>query len=443
MTIKQLHTPSQPNPNGSVNVVEFDGAAGSWLNEILNVEEGSAFSFPLKDSTTRIVRLRHIPFCSSGFCSWGGTMASRAVCNCTHYPPNRCDWSGEKLLLKLSYPSVTPASEKSLMDHCREQAEGEHVRVLDNLPDIYWKYDIPLSETDTPCFDLKEEFEDDHRTIRLLRGSIQEEIEPFSSLNTASECAQVFYDIVQCHHWVHTYPQILHQDISLGNIMVRAKDGKKYGVLNDWDLAFWLHERDGISTSRFRTGTRLFMPHKQHLRRWRGPYRYRHDLESLFYVILLLTTLFSSPSKRAYNSLDDDEDSGEEDGDEEMMGYERWFTQGDSFLHDKKFKIILVVSWRPHLTHFFCDFSLWLKRFHRCLYDGFTAYSLHIVRQRDPLQQVPPFDNNTLDGHFSYMNFVLIMHRFCEEELETRNSEWQGILQEHRKVEDNEGNNEK
>lgn len=198
MSIKQLHTPSQPNPNGSVNAVEFDRVAGSLLNEILNVEEGSDFPFPLKDSTTRTVRLRHIPFCSSGFCSWGGTMASRAVCNCAHCSPNRCDWSGEKLLLKLSYPSVTPASKKSLMDHCREQAEGEHVRVLDNLPDIYWKYDIPLSETDTPRFDLKEEFEDDHRTIRLLRGSIQEEIEPFSSLNTASECAQVFYDIVQC-----------------------------------------------------------------------------------------------------------------------------------------------------------------------------------------------------------------------------------------------------
>ncbi|KAJ3900988.1 hypothetical protein F5879DRAFT_924981 [Lentinula edodes] len=376
MTIKQLHTPSQPNPNGSVNVVEFDGAAGSWLNEILNVEEGSDFSFPLKDMDL-----------AAGEVPW---------------PSGR----GEKLLLKLSYPSVTPASEKSLMDHCREQTEGEHVWILDNLPDICWTYDIPLNETDTPRFDLKEEFEDDHQTIHLLRGSIQEEIEPFSSLNTASECAQVFYDIIQCHHWVHTYPQILHQDISLGNIMVRAKDGKKYGVLNDWDLAFWLHEREGISGSRFRTGTRLFMPHKQHLRRWRGPYRYRHDLESLFYVILLLTTLFSSPSKRAYNSLDNDEDSDEEDGDEEMIGYERWFTQGDSFLHDKKFKIILVVSWRPHLTHFFCDFFLWLKRFHRCLYDGFTAYSLHI-------------------------------------ELETRNSEWQGILQEHRKVEDNEGNNEK
>ncbi|KAJ3814092.1 hypothetical protein F5876DRAFT_17635, partial [Lentinula aff. lateritia] len=90
------------------------------------------------------------------------------------------------------------------------------------------------------------------------------------------------------HHWVYTYPQILHRDINHGNIMVRVKDRKKYGVLNDWDLAMWLDKRDGITTLQFRTGTRAYMAHEQHSRDWKGPHRYRHDMESLFYVILLL-----------------------------------------------------------------------------------------------------------------------------------------------------------
>ncbi|KAJ3924650.1 MAG: hypothetical protein NXY57DRAFT_969372 [Lentinula lateritia] len=445
---------------------EFEGAKGPPLNEIFQIKEikeGCKFTFPYKNGTTRTVQLQRILFRSHGIVC-RGTIVVRVLCACTHCAPSHCDWSGKELVLKLSFPSVTRVSEKAFMDRCKEQARGEHAWILNHLPYIYWTFDLPFDQR-SPQANFKEKFRDKYE-MRLLRGSIQEELQPLSSLETALECAQVFYDIVQCHHWVYTYPQILHRDISDGNIMVRVKDGKKYGVLNDWDLAIWLDNRDGISTSQFRTGTRPYMAHEQHSSRWKGPHRYRHDLESLFYVILLLATLFSSPSERAYKSLDkedeedeegdeDDEDVDNEDEDEDeeenekdddnkdedeaenekddkpsetSYRYETWFTQGDDFLHDKKALIIFVASWQPTPTHFFSAFHGWLKGLHDTMNDGFLASAAYDNRPNDQLRQISHFDDDTLNSHFSYDVLVSIMHQFSEAKLETHGREWQTKL---------------
>ena len=74
------------------------------------------------------------------------------------------------------------------------------------------------------------------------------------------------------HHWVYTYPKILHRDISDGNIMFREEEGKIYGVLNDWDLALLDPETEKSPTSQFRTGTKPFLAHEQHDFDWTGPH---------------------------------------------------------------------------------------------------------------------------------------------------------------------------
>ncbi|KAJ3850796.1 kinase-like domain-containing protein [Lentinula lateritia] len=405
---------------------EFEEAKGppsNVISEIEEIEEGSKFTFPYEDGT-RTVRLQRILFRSHGIIG-RGTIVVRVVCACPHCVPNQCDWSGKKLVLKLGFPSMTRVSEQAFMDRCKEQAKGDHVWVLNHLPDIYCAFDIPCGER-SPQANLKKKFEDKYE-MRILRGSIQEELEPLSSLKTASECAQVFYDIVQCHHWVHTYPQILHRDISEGNIMVRVKDGKKCGVLNDWDLAIWVDQRD-ISTSQFRTGTRPYMAHEQHSRDWKGPHRYRHDMESLFYVILLLATLFSNPSEKDDNPA------------KTRYCYETWLTDSDNSLYANKTVLIFVAAWRPDLTHFFRDFFHWLKSLHDSLHNGFLTLDAHINRQIDtPRQtprQIPPFDHDTLNSHFSYDCLVWIMHQFSEEKLETHGLEWQSKLRGFQKNED-------
>ncbi|KAJ3869059.1 hypothetical protein EV359DRAFT_77130 [Lentinula novae-zelandiae] len=393
---------------------EAKGPSSNVISEIEKIEEGCKFTFPYKDGT-RTVRLQRILFRSHGIID-RGTIVARVVCAYTHCVPNHCDWSGKKFVPKLSFPSVTRVSQKAFMDRCKEQAKGEHVGIPNHFPDLYWSFDIPFDER-SPQTNFKERFRDEYE-MRVLQGSIQEELRPLLSLETALECAQVFYDIVQCHHWVYTYPQILHRDINHGNIMVRVKDGKKYGVLNDWELAMWLDERDGISTSQFRTGTRPYMAHEQHSPDWEGPHQYRHDMESLFYVILLLATLFSDPSEK------DHEHS------KKRQPYTQWFTQDDDFLHLKKISIVFVISWRPNLTRFFHGFLQWLGRLQQCLYDGFTAYTGFVKRQTDNPHQALHFNDDTLGGHFSYDRLVWIMHQFSEETLETHSCEWQKKLRE-------------
>ncbi|KAJ4500872.1 kinase-like domain-containing protein [Lentinula lateritia] len=424
--IPELEAPFMKDPASlkyGQKLPEFEKAKGPPSNaifEIKEIEEGSKFTFPYKDGT-RTVQLQRILFRSHGIIG-RGTIVVRVVCACTHCVPNQCDWSGKKLVLKLSFPSVSRVPEQAFMDRCKEKAKGEHAWVLNHLPDIYCSFDIPCGER-SPQANFKKKFEDKYE-MRFLRGSIQDELQPLSTLETALECAQVFYDIVQCHHWVHTYPRILHRDISDGNIMVRVKDGKKYGVLNDWDLAMWLDEREGISTSQFRTGTRPYMAHEQHSPDWEGPHRYRHDMESLFYVILLLATLFSNPCEK------DHEHS------KKRQPYTKWFTQGDEFLYDKKALIIFDFLWQPIPNQFFSAFHQWLKSLQRCLYVGFTAYKYFVELQSDTPNQVLSFNDDTLDDHFSYDKFVLIMHRFSEEDLATHGSEWQGKLRGLQKDED-------
>ncbi|KAJ4469282.1 hypothetical protein J3R30DRAFT_3345614 [Lentinula aciculospora] len=289
------------------------------------------------------------------------------------------------------------------MDRCKALAQGDHAWVLNHLPHTYWTFDVYF-QAYIPQAIFKERFQNDSE-MRLMRGSVQEELEPLSSLETAKDCAQVFYDVVQCHHWAWKYPKILHRDISQGNIMVREKDGKKYGVLNDWDLSSWINEQRDGPTSKFRTGTKPYMAHEQHSYGWQGPHRFRHDLESLFYVILLLACLYPSTSAKYTAPMSFAQD----------FGYEEWHMQNDSFL------------WTPPVLPFFLGFTVWLINLQRALGYGFFALREHWDFLRLD-KQFKSFDQDTLDNYLSYETVVSIMHRFREEELKTRGSEWQEIL---------------
>ncbi|PBK80663.1 hypothetical protein ARMGADRAFT_879663, partial [Armillaria gallica] len=83
---------------------------------------------------------------------------------------------------------------------------------------------------------------------------------------------------------------ILHRDISTSNIMWRRTvSGHLRGVLNDFDLSFF---RDDTSPASVKcTGTLPYMAYELFDDDENGnppKHLYRHDLESLFYVILLL-----------------------------------------------------------------------------------------------------------------------------------------------------------
>jgi serine/threonine protein kinase len=77
---------------------------------------------------------------------------------------------------------------------------------------------------------------------------------------------------------------ILHRDISCDNLMAeRTSDGSWHGILNDFDLAIRNNAPDHYSLER--TGTLPFMAFDL-LRNSAQPHLFRHDAESLFYVLV-------------------------------------------------------------------------------------------------------------------------------------------------------------
>ncbi|KAJ4480090.1 hypothetical protein J3R30DRAFT_3288834 [Lentinula aciculospora] len=394
------------------DIPQYSAADGSPLNEIFDRPIGSqsCFTFPYKDGITRTVNLKHVLFHSNGI---RGTIVVRVECACLHCG-TQCDWKGKKLILKLSFPGKTRVSEQTFMERCRELAHGEHSWVLDHLPHIYWSFDVPFHDR-TPQANLEKKLEGDYE-MRIMRGSIQEELYPISTLTTAKGCAQVFYDVVQCHHWAWKYPRILHRDISHGNIMVREKDGRKYGVLNDWDLAVFLNSQGDEPTSKFQTGTKPYMAHQQHSYEWGGPHRCCHDLESVFYVTLLLACLYASPNVEDLNPTRTDHQ------------YEEWLQQDDLFLYMAKYTVVIDRAWQSSVTTFFKGFERWLNDLQFALCSGLLDLALHNRTAREQ-REVPAFDHDSLGGHFTYKKVVLIMHIYDKEELETRGQEWQEILQ--------------
>ncbi|KAJ3935280.1 MAG: hypothetical protein NXY57DRAFT_519291 [Lentinula lateritia] len=383
--------------------------------------QGSFYTFPYGKKETRTVKVGRVLLRSNGIFGQGPlVMLVKCVCEGS----GRCVWCGKKLVLKLSWPSKTRASEKTFMYDFKEKATGEHAWVLNHLPEIYYSFDIDFS-AESPQAQLKEIFGEEYK-MRVVRGIIMEKLNPLSSLETEREYAQVFYDIVQCHHWAWKYPQILHRDISEGNIMVREKNGQKYGVLNDWDLASWLNTENEVSTSKFRMGTRPYMAHEQHSSDWQGPHQFRHDLESVFYIILLLVSLYSSPTEKVrFPSTGDHR-------------YEKWHEQGDCFLKGRKLMVVHAGNWQPFSQPFFSGFNSWLIALQRSLLYGYIGLNMHITMEIDAQQarenneepmEVHYFDDDTLGGHFSYEKVVSVMHQFKKEELNTRGREWQKILQ--------------
>ena len=153
------------------------------------------------------------------------------------------------------------------------------------------------------------EFKYERRTLRII---IQEKLYSLKSLKNVRDIGQVFLDIAcstcvcfsprfpcayagSVHRWLLDEPGILHRDLSLNNIMCRivkelGTEDKEhvYGVLTDYDLSSWAAslKNDYSKTSQQRTGTPPYMA-QELLKGTSDIHLYRHDIESLFYIMLL------------------------------------------------------------------------------------------------------------------------------------------------------------
>ncbi|KAI1150874.1 FunK1 protein kinase [Nemania diffusa] len=103
------------------------------------------------------------------------------------------------------------------------------------------------------------------------------------TFQSLSELLLVFRDTIKCHRSLYYDAEILHQDISPGNMIILdgQEEGKPQGLLIDLDSAIKLAE--GLEIDHDIIGTRPFMA----IGVLKSEYHtYRHDLESFLYIFL-------------------------------------------------------------------------------------------------------------------------------------------------------------
>ena len=223
------------------------------------------------------------------------------------------------------------------------------------------------------------------------------------------------------HRWLHDRVGILHRDLSLNNIMCRIiKEKNKagvreikevYGVLTDYDLSSWTASLtlDYTKTSQQRTGTPPFMAHGL-LDGTDTLHLYRHDVESLFYIILILATHYEIEAPKKGNAGGVRTRQGLK-----VLPYQAWFDQPSyETLAESKQAFISNLKYL-NLSPTFENFRGWLEDLHLSFQTGFISKQIHcrdllsLQRRRGGTSEsrvIPTFDNETLAGHIQYSALV-------------------------------------
>ena len=171
--------------------------------------------------------------------------------------------------------------------------------------------------------------------------------------------------------------------------MYRKKDGKIFGVLNDYNLAIF--KSNTTPSSKTRTGTKPFMAIDL-LGQNPDVHRYRHDLESMYYVIVFVTTRYHDSKEIADPPL------------------QEWVDLGENYL--KSTKVMFITETPPPATPSYVTFDVWTERMRDPLIQGRISHTRHLgeVRRMERVGNTPPvFDVETLNGHFSFETFRAIL----------------------------------
>ncbi|KIM86809.1 hypothetical protein PILCRDRAFT_86440 [Piloderma croceum F 1598] len=184
--------------------------------------------------------------------------------------------------------------------------------------------------------------------------------------------------------------KIMHCDISINNLMLHKEDNRVYGVLNDFDLTINVDSKS--LSSQQRTSTKPFMALDLH-----GPnplvHMCHHDLKSLFYVLIWITSRFHD---------------GEEVADPLLQP---WEIQSDPSLLRTKSHFI-AVSELPLQTKEFRPHAECLNALQTMFSDGFVARRKIVNACSAELthSQSFDFDDKTLGGFVTFDKFQEIIN---------------------------------
>jgi hypothetical protein len=190
----------------------------------------------------------------------------------------------------------------------------------------------------------------------------------------------------------------------MGNVMWHHVDGKVHGVLNDYDLASFEEDKDKGPSSNHRTGTKPYMAFDLLDEYWKGGHFYRHDLESLFYIILCIACRYRYPGVPA----------------QDPRKYEEWFTGSERQVYLEKTSFILNPTFSSFpVQPYFENFLPWLKNIYGMLVAGHRHRpSLLLHELGEEINE--DFNWSTLNGKFSYRRLNQVMATFNGTSLEPR-----------------------
>ncbi|KAF5359985.1 hypothetical protein D9758_007650 [Tetrapyrgos nigripes] len=339
----------------------------------------------------------------------------------------RVKWNDKDAIMKLSFCGAERTPEEELVKSARAKATEEgHDWALNHLPNILYSAEYNLAGLAEDRLATYFEQQRIPYERRVLRITVQDVLTPITdAVLEPKDYAQIFFDVLQIHRWLVDHAKILHRDISMTNIMFREKDGKIYGVLNDFDLSSRLPPESKAS-SRQRTGTKPYMSHELLNPSWVHGHRYRHDLESLFYVILIFCSDYGA--------------KGEEDKLVKVMEphFQKWFT--GSFEDVRTGKISWLLDDKPliQVTEFFRAFGLFyldklrnlVNKGHRAKNDYTSAWGEYKNSEKEhkeygyPFTQVftETFEWETLNDTVTYEKFRDVMKSFP---VRTSSGKWQ------------------
>ncbi|EGN97778.1 hypothetical protein SERLA73DRAFT_137897 [Serpula lacrymans var. lacrymans S7.3] len=211
--------------------------------------------------------------------------------------------------------------------------------------------------------------------------------------------ATIFYDIFKAIRWLFEKAGTLHRDISYSNVMYRSRNGTICGVLNDFDLAST--KTQSKPTSKQRTGTKPYMTidllygdDPEHL--------YRHDLESLLYVMIRHAGRFDDQGHVVENPL-----------------FQEWDEEGTRQLYKTKHTFITSTpKWDEYLTgRYLAAFGPCFFHLHLMFRKGFgsrdDAQATHTFHSTPCA--CAPFDELTLGDNVTFDKYDDILSKLVSQ----------------------------
>ncbi|KAK0218288.1 hypothetical protein EDD85DRAFT_867011 [Armillaria nabsnona] len=388
--------------------------------------EGRELTLKKADGTPVVLTLGKIIFRQPGIIGRDTCVVEATAEDCE-------EWKGMETVVKISWQAKSRPSEKDFMNDVKNAVDKDgasHHWVADHLPNILLSQDFGMAG-DSPQARLKEyfdsaryadgdSFEYEKRVCRIM---VQEKLYPITSLREPRHYAQGIFDILQVHRWVYDHARIIHRDISMTNLMWRRRNDVICGVLNDFDLSSY-RDRKSASALR-RTGTGPYYACDL-LKKDPPVHIYRHDLESIFNVLVLLCCRYEIQETPAPEGKDQLVHVP-------IVPFESWYNMSYSQLYKEKYNFFINPPKNSDtilpVSVTFSDFESWLNVCYAMISRGFFAENTYerdngllsrFLSSRAPgsVPVVPEkFDDATLGGFVDYAGFFTAMHNFAGQDL--------------------------